>query len=293
MKNSLPKVSVVCAWYNRAEYIADSVESLVNQEYNNIEIVIINDGSTDKDVVPILERYSSNKVKVIHQENQGFTQTIRNAIAYTSGEFIAIHGAGDISNPQRVTKLVEAFIADESAVAVGSGTIQYPAAYPFRKRYFKPKQNSSNVQLQKNMPFVHGTVMYKRTAYEEVGGYDARFKYCADWDLFFRLSELGEIISVSDFLYEQRIFSDGFSFSPDHKFKQVWFKERAVNRSVGSRNLLNEAEKHLLNIRPEKSSNMRYSFKFLLKSIYKFDFVNSFEWGKLMFLQMKNIIRKK
>ena len=295
MKNSLPKVSVVCAWYNRAEYITDSVESLINQEYKNIEIVIINDGSTDKNVVSILDRLSSDKVKVIHQENKGFTQTIRNAIAHSSGEFVAIHGAGDISNPSRIAKLVEVFIADESVVATGSGTVQYPASYPFRKRYFKPQLNNNNssVLLQKNMPFVHGTVMYKRTAYEEAGGYDTRFKYCADWDLLFRLAELGKIVSVSDFLYEQRIFSDGFSFSPEHKFKQVWFKERAVNRTVESRNLLNEAEKHLLRIRPEDSRNMRYSFNFLLKSIYKFDFVNSMEWSKLIFLQMKNILKSK
>jgi glycosyltransferase involved in cell wall biosynthesis len=288
MNTSLPKVSVVCAWYNRAQYIVESVDSLLNQDYKNFEVVIVNDGSTDEQVVSTLDSFSSDKIKIIHQDNQGFTQAIKNAIAHSDGEFIAIHGAGDISNAKRLSKLVENLILDETIVAVGSGTVQYPAAFSFRKRYFRPEVECDFLQLQKNMPFVHGTVMYRRTAYEKVNGYDLRFKYCADWDIFFKLIEIGKIVSVNDYLYEQRIFSDGFSFSPVHKFKQIWFKERAVNRGVESREMLNESEKYLMNIESKNPRYLRYSFSFLIKSIFKFDFRNSLEWSKLILVQVKN-----
>jgi len=292
MNKSSPKVTVVCAWYNRAQYIVESIDSLLNQDYENFEIVIVNDGSTDEKVVPTLDRFSSAKIKIIHQDNQGFTQAIKNAIAHSDGEFIAIHGAGDISNTERLSKLVETFILDDTIVAVGSGTVQYPAGYSFRKRYFRPVVECNPLQLQKNMPFVHGTVMYRRTAYEKVNGYDPRFKYCSDWDIFFKLIEIGKIVSVNDYLYEQRIFSDGFSFSPEHKFKQIWFKDRAVNRTVESRKMLNEPEKHLMNIKSEDAKYLRYSFSFLIKSIYKFDFRNSLEWTKLILVQVKNILTR-
>jgi glycosyltransferase involved in cell wall biosynthesis len=288
MNKNLPKVSVVCAWYNRAQYIVESVDSLLNQDYKNFEVIIVNDGSTDEKVVSTLDSFSSDKIKVIHQDNQGFTQAIKNAIAYSTGEFIAIHGAGDISNPQRLSKLIETIILDDATVAVGSGTVQYPATYSFRKRYFRPEVECNFLQLQKNMPFVHGTVMYRRTAYENVNGYDPRFKYCSDWDIFFKLIKIGNIVSVNDYLYEQRIFSDGFSFSPVHKFKQIWFKERAVNRSVESRKMLNESEKYLMNIKSEDPNYLRYSFSFLIKCIFKFDFKNSLEWTKLILVQVKN-----
>ncbi|MXR69413.1 glycosyltransferase [Shewanella sp. JBTF-M18] len=283
-----PKVTVVCAWYNRAEYITESINSLLEQDYKNYEVIIVNDGSTDEKVAPTLDRLSSDKIKIIHQDNQGFTQAIKNAIANSDGDFIAIHGAGDISRPQRLTKLIEAIVSDDKIVAVGSGTVQYPAAYPFRKRYFKPEVESDVEQLQRNMPFVHGTVMYRKTAYEMVDGYDPRFKYCSDWDLFFRLIEIGKIVSINEYLYEQRIFSDGFSFSPEHKFKQIWFKDRAVNRDVESREMLNETEKHLANIKSDDPKYLSYSFSFLIKSLFKFDFKNSFEWIKLISLQQKN-----
>ncbi|MFB2726376.1 glycosyltransferase [Shewanella mangrovisoli] len=288
MTKSLPKVTVVCAWYNRAEFITESINSLLEQDYKNYEVIIVNDGSTDENVAPILDSFSSDKIKVIHQDNQGFTQAIKNAIANSDGDFIAIHGAGDISSPQRLTKLIKTITLDEKIVAVGSGTVQYPAAYPFRKRYFKPEVESDFERLQRNMPFVHGSVMYRRTAYEMINGYDPRFKYCSDWDLFFRLIGIGKIISINEYLYEQRIFSDGFSFSPEHKFKQVWFKDRAVNRTVESREMLNESEKHLGKIKSDDPKYLSYSFSFLMKSLFKFDFKNSCEWAILILSQLKN-----
>jgi glycosyltransferase involved in cell wall biosynthesis len=288
MIENSPKVTVVCAWYNRAEYITESINSLIEQDYKNYEIIIVNDGSTDDKVVPILNRLSSNKIKIIHQDNQGFTQSIKNAISNSNGDFIAIHGAGDISRPERLKRLVEAIVSDDKIVAVGSGTVQYPADYSFRKRYFKPDVEINFEQLQKNMPFVHGTVMYRKTAYEMADGYDSRFKYCSDWDLFFRLIEIGKIVSINEYLYEQRIFSDGFSFSPEHKFKQIWFKEIAVNRNVESREMIKESKKYLANIKSDDSKYLSYSLSFLIKSLYKFDFKNTCEWGKLIFLQLKN-----
>ncbi|WP_102292252.1 glycosyltransferase family 2 protein [Vibrio cyclitrophicus] len=292
MSNSLPKVSVVCAWYNRAQYIVESINSILNQDYNNLEIIIVNDGSPDEKVVSILDRFSSDKVKVIHQDNQGFTKAITNAIAHSSGDLIAIHGAGDISYPTRISKLVERISLDENSVAVGSGTVQCPAGYSFRKRYFQPRSSCNSISLSKNMPFVHGTVMFDRAAYEKVGGYDSRFKYCADWDLFFKLVSIGNIVSVNEFLYEQKIFSDGFSFSPEHKFKQIWFRERAVNRCEDSRNMLDESEKFLVNINSSDPIYFQYSLNFFMKSLFKFDFRNSLEWFRLMVLQVKNKSKK-
>lgn len=291
MTKSLPKVSVVCAWYNRAEFITESINSLLDQDYKNFEIIIVNDGSTDEKVKHSLSSFSSEKIKVIHQDNQGFTKAIKNAIVNSDGDFIAIHGAGDISNPQRLSKLIETITLNDEVVAVGSGTIQYPAAYPFRKRFFKPEVRTDFDRLQRNMPFVHGSVMYRRTAYEAVNGYDPRFKYCSDWDLFFRLIEVGKIVSIDEFLYEQRIFSDGFSFSPVHKFKQVWFKDRAVNRTVESREMLNDSGKYLVEIKSDDPRYLSYSFNFLIKSLFKFDFKNSYEWALLIFSQLRNKLK--
>ncbi len=293
MDNYFPKVSVVCAWYNRSQYIVESIQSILDQDYDNFEVIIVNDGSTDDRVANILDRFNSDKVKVIHQDNSGFTYAIKNAIAHSSGEFIAVHGAGDISKPQRLSKLIECMMSDDNIAAVGSGTAQYPVDYPLRKRYFKPEEICTYIQLQKNMPFVHGTVMYRKSAYELTNGYDSRFKYCSDWDLFFRLLEVGKITSVNDYLYEQRIFSDGFSFSPKHKFNQIWFKERATNREPESREMLDYVSKYLAKINPEDPQYLNYSLNFFFKCMFKFDLVNSMEWLKLVLIQMKRkIIRE-
>lgn len=103
MTETLPKVSVVCAWYNRVDYISDTIDSLLAQDYPNFDITIVNDGSPDPLVREVLDNYTNPRLRVIHQENTGFTRAIRRAIDESDRTYIAIQGAGDISLPGRLT----------------------------------------------------------------------------------------------------------------------------------------------------------------------------------------------
>jgi glycosyltransferase involved in cell wall biosynthesis len=275
----------VCAWFNRSQYIEESIGSLLNQTYSNFEVIVVNDGSVDPMVKQIFDNYHDHRLIVIHQENTGFTKAIRRAIELSDGDCIAIHGAGDISVKERLEQLVSALLSTNSS-AVGSGCTQVAASKGIRRRYFSPQKKCTTSSLVMNMPFVHGTAMFTRKAYISSGGYDTRFKYCADWDLFFRLVLEGDIIGIDKPLYEQRMFDDGFSFSPEHKFKQLWYRERATNRSEVSRSLLDDAEIIVSSIRPEDIKYLRYSLIFTLKSLVKSDFVNAYQWFRLVCKQL-------
>lgn len=287
-----PKVSVVCAWYNRADYIADTLDSLLAQDFDEFEVIIVNDGSPDSRVKEVLDAYNDRRLMVVHQQNTGFTGAIRRAIELSSGEYIAIQGSGDISAPDRIKKQVELLSGCDEIAIVGSGCTQVAAKSKFRRRYFKPVGECSLESLRVNMPFVHGTAMYRKGFYVAAGGYDPRFKYCSDWDLFFRMLEQGRIVGLDLPLYEQRMFDDGFSFSPVHKFKQLWYKDRAINRSSESRELLEKADEIVSKISAEDISNMKYSVLYALKAFGKFDFTNSWQWFLLVTKQVMNVFTK-
>jgi glycosyltransferase involved in cell wall biosynthesis len=213
-----PLVTVVCAWYNRADYITDTLNSLSAQDFESFEIIVINDGSKDERVRKILDDYRDIKLTVIHQENTGFVRAIKKAINISKGEFIAIQGAGDISLPTRLREQAAVLSYDNEIGIVGSkrreviiggpadgesviggGDILYP--------------NIKNI-LFGNNPFSHGEVMFRRDLYDKVGGYREFFKFAQDRDLWIRMAPFCKMHVIDKVLYERRAFKeDGIAFS--------------------------------------------------------------------------------
>ena len=113
-----PLVSVVSAYYNRQDKVIDSINSLLNQTYKNLEIIVIDDGSTD-DTYKVLSSLEDPRLKIISQPNQGFVRAIRYAISVSNSEFIAIHGAGDISLPKRIEMQVNLLMGNPDIGVVG------------------------------------------------------------------------------------------------------------------------------------------------------------------------------
>lgn len=210
-----PKVSVVCAWYNRAEYIRDTIDSLLAQDFDSYEIVVINDGSTDPRVREILESYADSRLRVIHQENRGFTLTIRRAIEESRGEYIAIQGAGDVSYPVRLHRQFEILSNGLHYVGVGSAheNIIIGGKRNGERHISIPPFHEithHNLMALNGSPFSHGEVMFRRSIYFEIGGYREFFRLAQDIDLWLRMSRLGDFAVCRDVLYQRRVFnSDG------------------------------------------------------------------------------------
>ncbi|MCG6357980.1 glycosyltransferase [Vibrio fluvialis] len=212
-----PKVSIVCAWYNRSEFLRDTLDSLLNQTFENYEIIIINDGSSDPNVKQILDTYSDDKLVVVHQNNTGFIGAIKHAISLAKGEFIAVQGAGDISLPNRINYQYELLSKNNNLVAVSCWVqtkrvdidgIETTVGY--LKNSIKVLNNSDFMKAKN--PFTHGEVMFRKSIYDKVGGYREIFKFGQDRDLWLRLTQYGDCGIVKEVSYIRREFSkDGVS----------------------------------------------------------------------------------
>lgn len=278
----IPKVSIVCAWYNRADRVRDTIESLLNQDFDNYEIIIANDGSTDPRVKKILDEYKDPKLKIIHKKNEGFTKTIKMLVDAAKAPYVAIQGAGDISYPNRLSTQYKLLSENEEIGVVGSG-FDVEQESGRNTRYSPPKCIKSADELKRYVPFTHGTIMYRKDTYLKAGGYDIRFKYCSDWDLYFRLIAISKITAVDKPLYKKIEFNDGFSFSPIHKFSQELHKETAIYRGVDRESLVETLQERAERIKPYQLyylyRSARYAGSFLKRKDYK----KSYLWCKYFF----------
>lgn len=240
---SNPTVSICMAVFNRSEFLEKTIESLKTQTFCSFEVVIVNDGSTDSKVSNILQSIDDRRFRIITSENRGFTGAIKLAINNSQGEFIAIQGNGDVSLPERIYKQHKILSTNPKQVAVGcfyhnvhalcENELKTPVTFP----KLSPEAKDF---LSGNNPFSHGEVMFRKTAYNEVGGYREFFKYSQDIDLWLRLSRLGCFYVIPEFLYERGIFGkEGVSANRLKALDQAYYAELAKQCFMQS-NTLNE-----------------------------------------------------
>jgi len=210
----LPKVSVLLPVYHGERYIVASIESILKQSYSDFELIVINDGSTDR-TGSLLRGISDPRIVLVEQENQGLTRTLNNALKVIKGEYIARQDADDLSHPDRFSRQVEFLNSHPEVGLVGSvclcmdedGEIigQTPPLTDIKKL--------KNILMKRGNPLVHGSVMFRRECIGKVGGYRIEMDRAEDYDLWLRISEYYEIAKLKEPLYLWRWSQSGISLT--------------------------------------------------------------------------------
>lgn len=211
-------VSIVSGFYNRGYLVDDSIRSLIEQSYKNIEILIFDDASTD-DTHSKLSYYQDKyqNIKVIrYNTNVGFVNGLIQTINLCRGEFIAIHGSGDISLPTRIERQVDVLSRNSDIGVVGCGFVNKVVGRDgeIQKETFfinKVIEGTEKYEILEKNYFSHGEVMFRKDLYDKVGGYRREFKFAQDRDLWCRLSRETNFYIVDEILYVRFIFKDGVS----------------------------------------------------------------------------------
>ncbi len=229
-RKTLPLVSMISVFYNRSYCVIDSVQSMINQNYRNLEIILVDDGSTDS-TLDKLRKFESSKVKVVSFQNVGFTNAIKKAIdEISNGELIAIHGSGDVSYPDRVKKQVEYMQQNPDTGVVGCGCEVYSEKTKESHFAIKPFKIGQNNLLNRGANvFSHGEVMIRKSIYNVVGGYRQEFVYAQDYDLWLRINEHSSLARFSDVLYLEFGRHDGVRNHVDKAVKQKKFSQLAMH----------------------------------------------------------------
>jgi len=200
MKSDSPIVSVVITTYNREKILGRAIESVLRQSYSNMELIIIDNGSTDR-TRAVVQSYINNcnfKINYIYQNDKGhYIPNLNNGINIAKGKYIAILDDDDFwCDKNKIEKQVDFLEKNIDYVLVGGGAIKIDQEGKEIVRYLLPEKD---IDIRKKIlisnPFVHIAVLFRKDAWEKVGGYDENL----DWGLWLRMGKVGKFYNMQEF----------------------------------------------------------------------------------------------
>lgn len=227
-----PLISIIIPTYNRAHIIEKSVRSVCAQTYQNIEILIIDDGSTDP-TQEIISSIADSRIKYFYTSSNKGPSAARNyGIKEAKGELIAFHDSDDICYPDKLKILWKHYIDDGKT----AGLIFHPYHLytPGKKPRKVPviqdlealqKQNHNNIfSLLLNAPLIGTpTMMIPKKILEKVGGFNEQLQSLEDYELSLRIASLYPVLFVNEILLDVEKSSDGVNNNIEGRIQSIFY----------------------------------------------------------------------
>lgn len=212
------KVSVVMSCYNSEKYLAEAIDSILNQTFTDFEFIIWNDGSTDR-TEEIIKSYDDSRIRYFYHENTGLGQALRLACQEVKSPIIARMDADDIAHPDRLRKEYDFLMSHPDVVLVSSGVTFIDdngtvlgRSFPYTKDVILRR-----LLIRGYNAIVHPASMFRKEAYDRAGGYNA-LRRAQDKLLFARIMKFGNIANLPHVLLNYRIAQDSISTSADSSY---------------------------------------------------------------------------
>lgn len=204
MDNS-PLVSVIIPCYNHENYVSEALESVFNQTYKNIELIVIDDGSTDNSVALVQEIQKKHLFTFIAQQNMGVCKTLNKAISLSKGEYIALLASDDYWDLSKIEKQISCLNANLDSEFCFTQAMEFDTNNRADGRIF-PKslltgKVLNQVFLRQHVPA--GSMMFSRRLFDNLGGFDENLKE-EDWDFVIRSAANTEFTAVKEPLFYYR-----------------------------------------------------------------------------------------
>ncbi|MFD0826942.1 glycosyltransferase family 2 protein [Neobacillus sp. M.A.Huq-85] len=208
-------ISVIMPVYNAEKYLAQSIESILNQSVQDFEFIIINDGSTDTSE-DIIRSFSSEKIKYFSQENAGAASARNKGIDYASGKFIVFQDADDLSLPNRFEVLLRQFTSPNIGIVHSDMLIMNENNSP--EAYWQARNMENKRMLRfflKVGTYINGaSMMLRREVFNELR-YDTTLKIGEDTNLILHALKTWDSLHVPEPLYFYRKHSTNTTLETD------------------------------------------------------------------------------
>lgn len=233
-----PLVSVLMGVRDGDRHLAEAVESILAQRMGDLELIVVDDASTDT-TPSLLDSYEDPRLVVLRNaRNLGLTRSLNLALSAARGGYVARQDADDRSLPQRLARQVAFLEArrdvgicgtwvrylDDNGRVVGTG---HPPVDPDKLARALPVRNE----------LVHGTILARRSVLADLGGYRDAFRYSQDYDLYLRALGRHRVANVAEELYELRFHAGAIStthLEPQNRYRtlarELWVQRRDQGR---------------------------------------------------------------
>lgn len=225
-----PRVSVIIATYNCAQYLPEAIESVFKQTLKDWELIIVNDGSTDETDEIVNPYCADQRVKYISQENRGLAAARNRGMKDSKGEYIQFLDADDLIHNEKLKRQGDYLDGHKDVDVVFSeysffkddlqGILIEPPCRKFSKDIRKD-------MLKGNLIVVNSTLA-KRSAIEKAGGFDETLTSTEDWDLWLRLLQSGAaFVRINDKLAFVRLHQKRMS---RNSLNMYWGRYRVIQK---------------------------------------------------------------
>jgi glycosyltransferase involved in cell wall biosynthesis len=212
----LPRVTVLMLTYNRPQFLGNAIESILAQDFQEWELLVVHDGANQQ--IPVLMReWQKRDPRILY-----FHRAIPGNIAHASnfglslarGEYIAIlDDDDDWAEPDKLSKQIAFLDANPDHCCCGSGVIVIDSAGREQMRYLKP-EHDEEIKRQALLanPLAHSSTVYRVEAAHRVGGYDESLAGFQDWDLWLKLGKIGKLYNFPEYFLHYRVWQGSGSF---------------------------------------------------------------------------------
>jgi glycosyltransferase involved in cell wall biosynthesis len=224
-----PKIAVIIPCYNYGMYVEESVNSVLASTYKNIDIIIVDDGSTDIYTLSVLDKLKKReKLKVVRRENGGLSAARNTGILLTEAPYILLLDSDDLIDPSFI----------EKGIQILERNIDYAYVYPLVQLF--GKQN----KLWRTLPFnsfylkfrnyIPATIIMRRSVWKEVGGYDEEMREgYEDWEFLIRLSKRGfKGFHINEVLFFYRKHPESMLAGSKRKHRRLFKKIRSKHQDL-------------------------------------------------------------
>lgn len=223
-----PIVSIIIPFYNLGEYLEEAIVSCLNQTYKNIEIIVINDGSTDEKSINILSDLKikyKNKVKFIDQKNLGVAKARNNGIKFSKGEYICCLDADDTIEPTYIEKTKNLLKKHKNFAIVTTQLIFFENM----EGIWNPSDKIVDLLVEN---CIHVASLFRKSAWKKVHGYTSfTNRGFEDWDFWLKIVSIGYSWGIiNEPLFNYRVRANSM-VTKSHK-KRFELMKRNINHNI-------------------------------------------------------------
>lgn len=228
------KVSVIITTYRRPHYLREAIESVLAQNFEDFELIVVNDDPLGEETERIVLSYNDPRIRYIRNEkNLGGAKSLNIALDYSQGEYIAILDDDDAwVSKDKLEK--QASFLDKNLDYIIVGTSSITVESKTEKEISKDKgwqeiKNTKNF-LFFRVPFAHSSVLYRKEGVLRVGGYSESFPRGKDLDLYFKIAKFGKFGFLPECIIKHREVSNAERNIIETRYMDAIFQRRVLWR---------------------------------------------------------------
>ncbi len=191
---NLPLVTIVTPSYNQGQFLAETIQSVLSQEYPRLEYIIVDGGSTDNSI-EIIQQYANRLAWWVSERDQGHADALNKGFAHATGEILAWLNSDDTYQPNAIREAVDHLMDHPELSMVYSDSNLIDVEGKFIAR-FPAKQTDYARMLKGSVNIPQATTFFRADIWRRVGSLDLSLKYAFDYDLWVRLAKISPVAYV-------------------------------------------------------------------------------------------------